>query len=413
MFLVLAFRTDHPLDPAYRIPLGDGTLVVGRGPEVLVFPAGPGRRQLSLPDLGVSRNHADLHLDPNGQRMAWVTDLGSTNGLFVDGQPTVHTELRPGQLLEIGSCFFVLVEGQLMGAEPGCVAFSSTTDPVLEHSIARYANDPEPIALVGEVGAGAQPIAEDLHTRRRASGPFVVYDGGDLPAMLRAAVGGTLFVRDIEALPMSEVRDVHAAVKSPAGPRIIVGAASRRALGVLGAAGTGLAQRAIYVPPLEKRRHDIGRLLSRALVAAVRHTGRDASTMRVTRTAARQLLGHDWPGGYAELAAACDLAVAAMTGDMLEADHLPTWLRKAPVASPEAAEQAAPASQTAPLMVDVPADFLLRLASPTERASTLRALLAVFGGNVSALARWVGRSRRQMHRWITAEAIDADSYRRA
>src|SRR5262249_12245022 len=100
MFLVLAFRTDHPLDPAYRIPLGDGTLVVGRGPEVLVFPAGPGRRQLALPDLGVSRNHAELRLDSSGQRMAWVTDLGSTNGLFVDGQPTVHAELRPGQLLE-------------------------------------------------------------------------------------------------------------------------------------------------------------------------------------------------------------------------------------------------------------------------------------------------------------------------
>src|SRR5262249_58490555 len=145
-----------------------------------------------------------------------------------------HAVLRPGQLLEIGSCFFVLVEGQPMGAETGCVAFASTTDPVLEYSIAHYASDPEPIALVGEVGAGAQPIAEDLHTRRRASGPFVVYDGGDLATALRAATGGTLFVRDIEALPASEAHDVQMAIRSPTGPRIIIGAATRQALGLLG-----------------------------------------------------------------------------------------------------------------------------------------------------------------------------------
>ena len=408
MFLVLAFRSDHPLDPAYRIPLGNDTLVLGRGPEVLVFPTAPGRRQLSLPDFSVSRAHADLRPDPN-ERMVWVTDLGSTNGLFIDGEPAVHSPLRPGQLLEVGSCFFVLVDGEPLD-DSGVVAFASTTDPQLERGIARYAQDPSPIALVGEVGAGAQPIAEDLHMRRRAQGPFVIYDGGPLATALASATGGTVFVRDIEALPTQEVSDVQMAVRSPNGPRIIVGAASRRSLGVLGSVGNGLAGRAIYVPPLGERRHDIGRLLARALVAAVRHAGRDASTLRVTRTASRQLLGHDWPGGYAELAAACDLAVAAMTTDMLEGDHLPTWLRKAPApAQPE--EQAAPASQTAPLLVDVPADFLLR-ASPAERASTLRALLAVFGGNVSALARWVGRSRRQLHRWISAEAIDADAYRR-
>src|SRR5262249_29646116 len=126
-----------------------------------------------------------------------------------------------------------------------------------------------------------------------------------------------------------------------------------------------------------------------------------------------QLLGHAWSGGYAELAAACDLAVAAMTGDTLEADHLPSWLRKAPPPSPGGeGPEGAPASPTAPPLIDVPADFLSR-ASPSERASTLRALLAVFGGNVSALARWCGRSRRQLHRWISSEAIDADSYRRA
>ena len=408
MFLVLAFRSDHPLDPAYRIPLGDDTLVLGRGPEVMAFPTAPGRRQLSLPDFGVSRAHADLRPDPN-QRMVWVTDLGSTNGLFIDGEPAVHSPLRPGQLLEVGSCFFVVVDGQPID-DSGVVAFASTTDPQLERAIARYVTDPEPMALVGEVGAGAQPLAEDLHMRRRAAGPFVTYDGGEFGAAVAAATGGTLFVRDIEGLPMQEVREVHDAVKSPTGPRIIVGAASRRALGVLGTVGNGLAGRAIFVPPLGERRHDIGRLLARALVAAVRHTDKDASALRITRTAARQLLSHSWPGGYAELAAACDLAVAAMPADMLEADHLPTWLRKAPPPAPSA-QDAAPASHTAPLLIDVPADFLMR-ASPSERASTLRALLAVFGGNVSALARWVGRSRRQMHRWILAEAIDADAYRR-
>src|SRR5262245_34338096 len=232
MFLALAFRSDHPFDPAYRTPLGADTVVLGRGPEVLVFPIAPGRRQLSLPDLGVSRAHADLRPDPK-ERPVWVTDLGSTNGLFIDGEPAVHSPLRAGQLLEVGSCFFVLVDGEPLD-DSGCVAFASTTDPVLERAIAHYAADPKPMALVGEVGAGAQPIAEDLHLRRRAQGPFVVYDGGDLPAALRAATGGTVFVRDIEGLPTQEVSEVQMAVRSSTGPRIIIGAASRRALGVLG-----------------------------------------------------------------------------------------------------------------------------------------------------------------------------------
>jgi DNA-binding NtrC family response regulator len=410
MFLVLTFRSDRPLEPAYRFAINDACYILGRGAEVGSVQLESGERQIALPDLGISRRHAELRPDPEGETALWVSDLGSTNGMYLAGEPTVHGCLRPGKLLEAGACFFVLVEGDLAGIdEPECVAFSSTTDPSLDRAIARFAADSNPVLLVGEVGSGAHLIAEDLHQRGRATGPFVIHETGLLADSQQRAQGGTIFVPDIEALGSRQLAEVAAELELSLGARLVLGAATSAALAQLGPLAARLEARCIQVPPLRDRRHDVGRLASRALEAALRRSGPDRGPLKLTRTASRLLLSHDWAGGFAELAAACEMAVGALQGgDTLEVEHLPAWVRNpAPPADPVAS----PASETAPLMSDVPADALLR-GSPAERASTLRALLAVFGGNVSALARWLGRSRRQMHRWINAEEIDVDLYRR-
>ncbi|GAC1326350.1 MAG: antibiotic biosynthesis regulator FhaA [Mycobacteriales bacterium] len=54
---------------------------------------------LRLPDTGVSRNHAELHI--NGNDVVLV-DLGSTNGSSVNGATASRVVLRDGDRIEIG-----------------------------------------------------------------------------------------------------------------------------------------------------------------------------------------------------------------------------------------------------------------------------------------------------------------------
>lgn len=55
---------------------------------------------LQLNDPSVSEQHCELYLDP---LMVMVTDLGSTNGTFVDGQPVQKQELGDGQVILVGA----------------------------------------------------------------------------------------------------------------------------------------------------------------------------------------------------------------------------------------------------------------------------------------------------------------------
>nr|HRC85968.1 FHA domain-containing protein [Thermoanaerobaculia bacterium] len=71
------------------LPLGQTELRIGRGPD----------NDLVLPDPAVSRNHALL-----SRRGAewWLVDLGSTNGLEVNGEAVLEARLRPGDRVLIG-----------------------------------------------------------------------------------------------------------------------------------------------------------------------------------------------------------------------------------------------------------------------------------------------------------------------
>ena len=78
--------TRHPL-----IPPG---LVVGRGSEA----------DIRINDPGVSRKHVEFEvaLTPEGTRVAAI-DLGSTNGMTVNGHPMTSAALRDGTVVRIGS----------------------------------------------------------------------------------------------------------------------------------------------------------------------------------------------------------------------------------------------------------------------------------------------------------------------
>lgn len=79
--------TKHPLQPP--------GLVVGRGTEA----------DVRINDPGVSRRHAEFTVtgSPAGALTISVRDLGSTNGLLVDGHRMSATQLRDGSVVRIGS----------------------------------------------------------------------------------------------------------------------------------------------------------------------------------------------------------------------------------------------------------------------------------------------------------------------
>ncbi len=79
------------IDPktSREYPLRQGTIILGRGEEA----------DLRLPDVGISRRHAQVSYDGSN---AVLTDLGSTNGTLVNGQRVVEVRLNPGDQVQLG-----------------------------------------------------------------------------------------------------------------------------------------------------------------------------------------------------------------------------------------------------------------------------------------------------------------------
>ncbi len=87
-----------------RMALGQGSLVIGRGPD-----RGSADALLPVSDTTVSRHHARLHLE--GERLT-VTDLDSSNGTFVNDRPVEgEVELAAGDRLRLGRVRLAVARG--------------------------------------------------------------------------------------------------------------------------------------------------------------------------------------------------------------------------------------------------------------------------------------------------------------
>lgn len=79
----------------------NGGAVELKKPDLVVGRHSGADVRLILPD--VSRRHCRFTFTADGWR---VTDLGSTNGVFVNGEKIAETRLRPRDLIRIGSYVF-------------------------------------------------------------------------------------------------------------------------------------------------------------------------------------------------------------------------------------------------------------------------------------------------------------------
>ncbi|MGO8993697.1 MAG: sigma 54-interacting transcriptional regulator [Polyangiaceae bacterium] len=440
LFVVL--EGDRPLARGARFSLvGIEAVSLGRGPSRLATRSADGRAlDVRLPGRWISTNHVVIRA-VGGQ---WIAeDAGSRNGMFVNGERVTSHVLREGDILEAGRVYFIVRGAPThdaplvrdIDAESSREAFGLLTLlPELAEthaSLSRIARSGSvPVLLLGPTGSGKEVLAREVHTQSNRQGPFVAVNCGALPAALvesllfghvkgafsgaardeigfvRSAEGGTLFLDEIGDLPPAsqaallrvlqehEVIPVGATRATKVDVRVI--AATHRPLETLSGGGGGafrsdlLARLRGYthrLPPLCERAADLGVILADILVQVA---GDRATRLTLTPEAARALLRYSWPLNIRELRQAMASAVALAVEDVIDLKHLPAELSAPPI----------PAAGESP---DASPDDVLR--------DRLIALLHENRGNVTAVARAMGKAPAQIHRWMRRFVIDPDAFR--
>ncbi|MGH2522459.1 MAG: sigma-54-dependent Fis family transcriptional regulator [Anaerolineales bacterium] len=224
------------------------------------------------------------------------------------------------------------------------------------------------VLLVGEGGTGKSLLARAIHNSgRRARGPFLGINcramprelvmgeflgfeagafnsssAGGQPSKFELAHGGTLYLEEVEALPLDmqaallrviEVGDVIRLGGTRAIPvdvRVI--ASSSADLDACVAEGSfradllfRLSSFVIMPPPLRERPEDIPLLLDRLLEKLSAQVGH---VLAVTPQAKSILCAYPWPGNIRELESVMERAALLCDGEPIRPDHLPTMLRQ-------------------------------------------------------------------------------------
>ncbi len=434
-FLSLLIECDRPEAGSLSVSLDRvAKVLIGRGEKRLITESSAqGSRSitLTLPDKRVSGSHAVLERDDAG----WsLRDLGSANGTRVGGQKETARRLVEGDVIQVGHSLLSFEHKRLEAKVPltvGTRTKVTTFSPAYAtklNQLARIAMTPIPVLLLGESGTGKEVLAQLTHELSGRPGAFVPVNCGAIPPNLveshlfghqkgsfsgavrdeigfvRAADGGTLFLDEIGDLPPAsqaallrvlqegEVHPVGAARAVRVDVRVI--AATHRPLDRMQDEGSfrrdlyaRLSGFSVLVPPLRERKEDLGQLTAELLEKA-------GAKVRLRPEAASLMFAHDWPLNVRELSQCLATATALTTDGVIRVEHLPQGISLLEHESgakittqppPEGGRQAKPA----PLSSE---DEALR--------ADLVARLEQHGGNLSAVARDMGKARQQIQRWV-------------
>jgi transcriptional regulator with PAS, ATPase and Fis domain len=434
-YVVVALECERPLVMPARLSLVEvDRAMIGRADERgwrRLSEEGIPTLRVGLPDGWMSGRHASLHRLSGG---TWLLrDEGSKNGTFVNGQPIREQALIDGDLVEAGSTLFLfrdrvrrrlrempdLDAGLVGAAHPALLTLNLELARALA-PLARLGPAGVSIVLGGESGTGKELTARAIHDLSRRTGTFVALNCGalpealvegelfgarkgaysganeDRPGLVRAAHRGTLFLDEIADLPLaSQVKLLRVlqegevtplGATSPVAVDVRVIAASHRSLPELVERGgfradlyARLAGAHVALCPLRQRREDIGLLIA---VLLRRLLGPRADAVRLEREAGRALFLHGWPRNVRELEQTLRSATALASGLRIAPADLPVEVRGRAVADGD----------------------------QDARAALVR-LLVEHGGNISAVAREMGKARVQIRRWCRRFGIDPDAYR--
>jgi DNA-binding NtrC family response regulator len=420
----------HSLAHIDRVVLGRGAV---RGFE-RQFCDGVRTLSIGIPDPRMSLRHVHIFRD---KADFFVEDAGSRNGMRVNGDRVIGpTLLADVDLIEAGHTILRYRASVRLPMRAAADLDSGTFDagialPTLDPSLARMsamlaqvARSGAPVLVLGETGTGKEVLARAIHAISGRRGAFVAvncaalpatlveaqlfghvrgaFSGavGDAPGLLRGADGGTLLLDEIgdlagpaqaallrslqeqEIVPVGGVRPIRVDLR--------VVAATHRPLDDLVARGAfrsdlfaRIAGFTFRIPPVRERRDDIGLFVAAFAVSR---------SVRFTPAVGRAILRYDWPLNVRELHRVLDVGATLADGGTIELRHLPPAVAAAATLAPKS----------------VPERTAL---DPLHEQ--LVAALVRHCGNVSEVARELGKDRRQVQRWLARFDLDARLFRRA
>jgi transcriptional regulator with GAF, ATPase, and Fis domain len=287
------------------------------------------------------------------------------------------------------------------------------------------------VVLQGETGTGKEIVASAVHRLSHRSGTFLPVNCGgipetlieselfgsrkgafsgadkDRPGLVRSADHGTLFLDEIGELSPSaqasllrvlqdgEILPIGATQPIRVDVRVL--AATNRDLDELVARDkfredllARISGFMVWLPPLRERREDLGILIGALLQ---RQVDDRVSKISFSCDAARALLLYDWPLNVRELEKCLAASVVLSGMGRIELEHLPVRIRTPPSKS-----------GSAPTTRSNKQESLRE--TDRRRREELLALLREHRGNVSAVARALGKARIQVQRWIKRYRID-------
>ncbi len=400
-----------------RAKLDHGALIIGSGPEA----------ELRLDDPTVSGRHCELVV--RGDQVV-VRDLGSRNGVMLNGVRVIEALVEKGSELRLGTSHLVIEQDE---AEV-LVSTQTQFGPLFGRSAAMravFAQLPSlaasnaPILVEGETGTGKDLTAEAIHQHSpRADANFVLFDcgavasslieaelfgnekgaftGADIarPGLAAAAHGGTLVLDEIGELPLElqprllrlvergEVRRVGSTKSERFDVRII--ACTNRSLKAEVAAGRfredlyfRLSALRVRLPSLRERPEDLPGLVDHLFTTS-------GAAMRFDQLGENDramLLAHRWPGNVRELRNTVErLRTFPSSGvaSVLEHDEAAT----------------APAST-----VLQPLSLARQAATDAFEVAYLRHVLSVSGDSVTEAAKLADVSRQFLQRLIKKHGL--------
>ncbi len=404
----------------------------------------PASLRLQLADTKVSQVHAKLRL----VSARWLLeDSGSTNGTILNGERVERAVLKDQDLFEVGYTFFIyrtehvpagralpdVEDAAVERPAPGLATFSPAVAADFD-ALIDLAQVPVSVLIEGETGTGKELVARAVHSLSRRTGHFVAVNCGAIPeslfeselfghrkgafsaahqdrvGLIREADKGTLFLDEIGELPLAsqvkllrvlqEQEVLALGASRPISVDIKVCAATNRSLRELVekerfrddllARVSGFELR---LPPLRQRREDLG-LLLRTMLS--RRVDQRPPGVRFTRAAGAALFRYHWPLNIRELESCLTTALTLAKNGPVGLEHLPENVRAAAELIPKPG----------------------RLATGSERGEhvaqlrqKLVELLTSHNGNISAVARALGRDRVQVRRWLRRFKLEPARFR--
>lgn len=331
---------------------------------------------------------------------------------------------------------------KLIGASRGILQVRSLIDQIAESHA--------PVLIAGESGTGKELVARALHMRSdRRDKPFLAINCAAMSEQLidselfghergaftgamaahkglfEAADGGVLFLDEIGDVPLqTQVRLLRALQEGEVRP---VGATKSRIVDVRVLCATnvdlekamreGKFREDLYyrvstfrvsLPALRDRRDDVPLIAQHLLDRQSARRARKVSGF--TDAAVVAMVNYDWPGNVRELNNAVEHAATLSTGELIDADHLPSFVTSGTARVQRRVQASGGPAAIGSISSTSYSDARTQLIDDFERRY-LEDLLVSCEGNLSEASRRSGIDRSNLRRMLRRHSIKAAGFR--